>query len=40
MPDKKDFSPRVGIAWDVNGKSKTVVSAGGSLTYEQISYIR
>ena len=39
VPDKKDFSPRVGFAWDVNGKGKTVISAGGSLVYEQISYI-
>ena len=34
--DKKDFSPRVGFAWDVTGSGKTVVRGGGSLMYEQL----
>jgi hypothetical protein len=29
----KDFSPRLGIAWDIGGKGKTVVRAGGGLYY-------
>jgi hypothetical protein len=32
-----NFSPRVGFAWDINGNGKTVVRAGGSLIYEQLS---
>jgi hypothetical protein len=35
-PDYKDFSPRLGIAWDVNGKGTTVVRAGGSVQYSTI----
>jgi len=33
-PSKKDFAPRVGIAWDVTGKATTVVRAGGGVFYE------
>jgi len=29
----KDFSPRLGIAWDIGGRGKTVVRAGGGLYY-------
>jgi len=32
-PDKKDFSPRLGFAWDVTGKGTTVVRGGASIIY-------
>ncbi len=36
--DHNNFSPRVGLAWDINGDGKTVVRAGGSVMYEQLSF--
>lgn len=35
--DLNNFSPRVSIAWDVNGKGKTVVRAGWGLFYDAYS---
>jgi hypothetical protein len=32
-PDYKDFSPRLGFAWDVTGKGTTVVRGGASVLY-------
>ncbi|PYU36297.1 MAG: hypothetical protein DMG31_01430 [Acidobacteria bacterium] len=32
-PDYKNFSPRLGFAWDVTGKGTTVVRAGASIIY-------
>ena len=32
-PDHKDFSPRLGFAWDVTGKGTTVVRGGASIIY-------
>ena len=32
--DFKNFEPRFGVAWDVNGNGRTVLRAGGSLMYE------
>ena len=34
--DHNNFSPRVGLAWDVRGNGKTVIRAGGSLMYEAL----
>jgi len=36
-PDKKDFAPRVSMAWDVTGKGKTVVRAGFGMFYDAFS---
>jgi hypothetical protein len=33
-PDHRDFSPRVGFAWDIFGNQKTVIRAGAGLLYE------
>ena len=33
-PDHRDWSPRVGFAWDIFGNQKTVVRAGAGLLYE------
>jgi len=36
-PDYKDFSPRLGFAWDVSGKGTTVVRAGASIIYSSFA---
>jgi hypothetical protein len=36
-PDKKDFSPRASIVWDVTGKGKTVIRAGYGLFFDAFS---
>jgi hypothetical protein len=35
--DHKNFSPRVGVAWDVTGKGTTIVRAGYSLVYDLLT---
>jgi hypothetical protein len=35
-PNRKNFSPRVGFAWDVTGKGTTVVRGGSSVMYTTI----
>jgi hypothetical protein len=35
--DHKDFSPRIGIAWDISGKGTTVVRAAGGIVYSLLS---
>ena len=36
-PDKKDFAPRVSLAWDVTGKGKTVIRTGFGMFYDAFS---
>jgi hypothetical protein len=38
-PDRKDFSPRVGFAYDVNGKGTTVVRGGFSILYSTFTAV-
>src|SRR6266850_1967666 len=35
-PDRNNFAPRVGFAWDVRGNGKTVIRAGGSIIHELV----
>ncbi|HZP33296.1 MAG TPA: TonB-dependent receptor [Candidatus Acidoferrales bacterium] len=35
-PYHKDFSPRLGVAWDIGGKGKTVLRAGGGVYYIEL----
>jgi hypothetical protein len=37
-PDYKELSPRIGLAWDVNGNGRTVVRAGFSIMYDTVLY--
>jgi len=37
--DPKDFSPRFGFAWDVNGKGTTVVRGGFSIMYSSYTAV-
>ena len=36
-PDKKDFAPRVSLAWDLTGKGKTVIRTGFGMFYDAFS---
>lgn len=38
-PDRGDFSPRLGFAWDLNGKGTTVVRGGFSIIYSTFTMI-
>ena len=35
--DHNNFGPRLGIAWDIFGRGRTVLRAGGGIMYEQIA---
>jgi hypothetical protein len=37
-PDRKDFAPRFGIAWDIEGNGRTVLRAGGGIMYETLNW--
>jgi hypothetical protein len=37
-PDHKNFGPRMGFAWDIGGNGRTVLRAGGGLTYETVNW--
>jgi hypothetical protein len=37
-PDHRDWSPRIGFAWDVQGNQKTVIRAGASMLYEFVPF--
>jgi outer membrane receptor protein involved in Fe transport len=37
QPDKKNFSPRASILWDLTGKGKTVIRVGGGIFYDAFS---
>ena len=37
-PDHTNFAPRLGFAWDVNGKGNTVLRGGVGLVYETINW--
>lgn len=36
-PDRNNFAPRASLAWDVQGKGKTVVRIGGGVFYDDYS---
>lgn len=36
-PDHRNFSPRVGVAWDITGHGTTILRAGGSIIYDLLS---
>jgi hypothetical protein len=37
-PDHTNFAPRLGFAWDTNGKGSTVVRGGVGLVYETVNW--
>ncbi|HEX9112394.1 MAG TPA: carboxypeptidase-like regulatory domain-containing protein [Terriglobales bacterium] len=37
-PDRKNFAPRVGFAWDIGGNGRTVLRAGGGIMYETLNW--
>ena len=39
QPDRRDFSPRIGLAWDVTGKGTTVVRGGFGIVYSSFTAV-
>src|SRR6267378_1892545 len=37
-PDRNNFAPRLGFAWDIGGKGRTVLRAGGGIMYETVNW--
>jgi hypothetical protein len=37
-PDRKNFAPRFGFAWDVTGKGNTVLRGGAGISYETVNW--
>ena len=37
-PDRKNFAPRFGFAWDFMGNGRTVLRAGGGIMYETLNW--
>lgn len=37
-PSRRNFSPRLGVAWDVTGDGKTAVRAGGAMLYDVATF--
>jgi hypothetical protein len=37
-PDHKNFAPRIGFAWDIGGKGRTVLRGGAGLTFETVNW--
>ncbi|HEV2733116.1 MAG TPA: carboxypeptidase regulatory-like domain-containing protein, partial [Terriglobales bacterium] len=37
-PDRKNFAPRFGFAWDLSGSGRTVLRGGVGITYETVNW--
>jgi hypothetical protein len=37
FPDRRDFAPRIGVAWDPSGKGKTSIRGGFGIFYDVIN---
>jgi len=37
-PDHRNFSPRIGLAWDLSGNAKTVVRAAAAIIYQTADF--